>query len=185
MRIVGGERKGTALQAPRGDTTRPTSDRARQAVFDILTHASWGGSDFLQQAHVLDAFAGTGALGLEALSRGAESCTFMEQDRGARATISANIRACRFEDRDIAVLTCDVTRATKAPRPCTLVFLDPPYGKALVPAGLKGLFRSGWIAPGAVIVAETDMKDELAIELPLLTERRFGMAQIRFWRAPG
>ena len=183
MRIVGGERKGVALQAPRGETTRPTSDRARQAVFDMLAHAPWAGSDFLSSAHVLDAFAGTGALGLEALSRGAASAVFMEQDRSARAVISANIRACRFEDRDLSVLTCDVTRAPRAPRPCTLVFLDPPYGKDLVPSALKALARSGWIAPEAIIVVETAVKDELAIDLPLLTERRFGVAQVRIWRA--
>ncbi|WP_336762878.1 16S rRNA (guanine(966)-N(2))-methyltransferase RsmD [Asaia sp. VD9] len=183
MRIVGGERKGVALQAPRGDTTRPTSDRARQAVFDMLAHAPWAGMDFMRSAHVLDAFAGTGALGLEALSRGAASVTFMEQDRNARAVISANIRACRFDSHDLAVLTCDVTRAPRADRPCSLVFLDPPYGKDLIPATLKALTRTGWIAPGAVIVAETAVKDELAVDLPLLTERRFGVAQIRIWRA--
>lgn len=183
MRIVGGERKGVALQAPRGGTTRPTSDRARQAVFDMLAHAPWAEADFLRQAHVLDAFAGTGALGLEALSRGAASATFIEQDRSARAVISANIRACRFEDRDLSVLTCDVMRVPRASRPCTLVFLDPPYGKDLVPGALRSLTRSGWIAPDAVIVAETDVKDELAVELPLLAERRFGVAQIRVWRA--
>lgn len=183
MRIVGGERKGVILQSPRGETTRPTSDRARQAVFDMLAHAPWGGMEFLHNAHVLDAFAGTGALGLEALSRGAASAIFMEQDRSARAVISANIRACRFDDRDLSVLTCDVTRAPRASRPCTLVFLDPPYGKALIPTALKALTRSNWIDPNAVIVAESAVADEISIDLPLLAERRFGVAQVRIWRA--
>lgn len=182
MRIVGGERKGVSLQAPRGDLTRPTSDRARQAVFDMLAHAPWAGMDLLRNARVLDAFSGTGALGLEALSRGAASAVFMEHDRGARAVLSANIRACRFEAHDLTVLPCDVTRAPRASRPCTLVFLDPPYGRDLVPAALKALTRSDWIAPGALIVAETALQDALEETPPLLAERRFGVARVRIWR---
>ena len=91
MRIVAGAWRGRALQAPPGDTTRPTADRVRQALFDMLLHAPWGGRDAVEGARVLDVFAGTGALGLEALSRGAAFATFIEQDRAALAALRANI----------------------------------------------------------------------------------------------
>lgn len=184
MRIVGGERKGFALKMPRGGATRPTSDRARQALFDILIHAPWGGAGMVRDACILDAFAGTGALGIEALSRGARIAAFMENDRAARAALSANLRACSFTACDVSVLTCDVMRAPRASQSATLVFLDPPYGKELVPTARRALKRSGWIAPGTLVVAETGVKEEWPLDVPLLTERCFGAAVIRVWREP-
>ncbi|AOX20874.1 16S rRNA (guanine(966)-N(2))-methyltransferase RsmD [Kozakia baliensis] len=181
MRIVGGDRRGLTLRAPAGDATRPTADRARQALFDMLLHAPWGGRDVLQDAQILDGFAGTGALGLEALSRGASHATFMEQNRAARAAISANIGTCRFES-SATVLACDVTRAPKARMPCSLIFLDPPYGQELVMRGVKALGRSGWLAENALIVAETGAEEELSLDAPLLAERRFGAAKFSIWR---
>ena len=97
MRIVAGQWRGRNLIAPIGIHTRPTADRVRQALFDMLLHAPWGGRDAVEGAQVLDAFAGTGALGLEALSRGASSCVFFEQDRNALAALKANVQACRAE----------------------------------------------------------------------------------------
>src|SRR5271163_969890 len=97
MRIIGGTWRGRALQAPPGDTTRPTADRARQALFDMLLHAPWGGREAVEDAVVLNAFAGTGALGLEALSRGAATAAFIEHDRAALAALRANIAACKAE----------------------------------------------------------------------------------------
>jgi len=98
MRIIAGRWRGRALVSPPGLATRPTSDRARQAIFDQLWHAPWAGRDMLEGATVLDAFAGTGAMGLEALSRGAARGFFMEQDRAALAALRANITACKAGD---------------------------------------------------------------------------------------
>lgn len=155
MRIIAGSQRGRALQAPKGATTRPTSQRMRQAVFDMLMHAPWYGRDKLEQAIVLDAFAGTGALGLEALSRGARFATFMESSRTGVTTLKANLLACRMSDH-ARLRACDVTHPPKAPRAHTLVFLDPPYHKGLVEKGLRALSRAGWLADGALIVAETE-----------------------------
>jgi 16S rRNA (guanine966-N2)-methyltransferase len=191
MRIVAGTWRGRALQAPPGDTTRPTADRVRQALFDMLLHAPWGGRDAIEGAHVLDVFAGTGAFGLEALSRGAAFATFIEQDRAALAALRANIATLRAADRT-AVLASDAlaTRALPAAglpppggAPCALVFLDPPYGADLVPRALAHLTAGGWIAPGALIVAET-ARDEPPLHADLLAERVHGPARINVWRDP-
>ncbi len=186
MRIVAGAWRGRALLAPPGDTTRPTADRVRQALFDMLLHAPWGGRDVVEAARVLDVFAGTGALGLEALSRGASFATFIEQDRAALAILRANIAALRADDR-CAVLAGDALAvapsAAVGAAACTLVFLDPPYGADLVPRALAHLIAGGWIAPGALIVAETARADP-PLQADLLAERVHGAARINIWRAP-
>ena len=185
MRIIAGRHRGRVLRAPEGEATRPTADRVRQALFDMLWHAAWGGRMAVQDQLVLDAFAGTGALGLEALSRGADHCTFIEKDRGALAVLRANIAACR-EDPRSAVLAADATRPPRAHVPCGLVFLDPPYGKELVPRALAALQAAGWIAPGALIVAETAAGEALLLPgfEPLAT-RSHGAATVHMLRAPG
>ena len=191
MRIVAGTWRGRALQAPPGDTTRPTADRVRQALFDMLLHAPWGGRDAIEGVHVLDVFAGTGALGLEALSRGAAFATFIEQDRAALAALRANIATLRAADRT-AVLAADAPTvmklgaarpATVSGAPCGLVFLDPPYGADLVARALAHLTADGWIAPNALIVAET-AHAEPPLHAELLAERVHGPARINIWRAP-
>jgi len=179
MRIVAGKHKGRALLAPKGRDTRPTSDRTRGALFNILEHGISGFS--LRGCHVLDVFAGTGALGLEALSRGAETATFMEQGRNALTVLGENITALRVESQS-TILRTDATRPTATSRTCDLVFLDPPYGKRLIPKALKALSNKGWIAPGAVIVAETASKetDPLPDGFTQLDERIYGAAKILF-----
>lgn len=181
MRIVAGQWRGRTLVAPAGATTRPTADRVRQALFDMLLHAPWGGRDLLDGATVLDAFAGTGALGLEALSRGAARAIFIERDRPALAALRANIAACRAE----ALCTVFALDATKPPpgTPCQLVFLDPPYGGDLVPKAVVALTAAGWIAPGSVIVGEVGRDETLPDLGELLAERAHGAAQIGVWRA--
>jgi 16S rRNA (guanine966-N2)-methyltransferase len=183
MRIVAGAWRGRALTAPRGQITRPTADRTRQALFDMLLHAEWGGRERIEGARVLDAFAGTGALGLEALSRGAAHATFMERDREALAALRANIAACRADSR-CTVLAADVLAARPAPEPCALIFLDPPYGKGLLQAAVQRLHTAGWIAEGALIVAETGHGEETPglPGLPL-AERAYGAARISVWRS--
>jgi 16S rRNA (guanine966-N2)-methyltransferase len=176
-RIIGGQWKGRKLAAPAGLETRPTNARARQAAFDILLHAPWAGADFMRKARVLDVFAGTGAYGLEALSRGAAHATFIENGREAQAAIRANIAACRAE----AVAKLVVADALHPPRgtPHDLVFLDPPYGQNLIPKALAAL--AGWIAPGAIIVAELGPEDTFAPPEPL-ADRSHGKARLIFWR---
>ncbi|EHM02511.1 RNA methyltransferase, RsmD family [Acetobacteraceae bacterium AT-5844] len=157
----------------------------RQALFDMLWHAPWGGRGVVEDQPVLDAFAGTGALGLEALSRGAASACFIEQDRAALAALRANIAACREEGRS-QVLAVDATRPPRASAACTLLFLDPPYGKELVPRALAALGSAGWVAPAALICAEVGREE--APELPgfeRLAERVHGAARILVLRAPG
>ena len=162
MRIVGGEWRGRALAAPAGQGTRPTADRVRQALFDRLMHAPWGGRGVLEGARVLDGFAGTGALGLEALSRGAGFATFMEQDRAALAALRANVAACRAEAR-CRVLAADVLRAP-AGEACGLVFLDPPYQQRIAMQAVTALRAAGWISEGALLVIEL-ARDDPAPEL--------------------
>ncbi len=148
----------------------------RQALFDMLLHAPWGGRHLLDGACVLDAFAGTGALGLEALSRGAAHATFLERDRAALTVLRANIDACRAGDR-AALLAADATHPPPG-RPCTLVFLDPPYRQGLVVAALAALDRAGWIASGAVVVAETAGDEDIGGVGTLLAERAHGVAKV-------
>jgi 16S rRNA (guanine966-N2)-methyltransferase len=179
LRIIAGAWRGRTVIAPPGADTRPTADRVRQALFDMLAHAPWGGRGLLEGAQVLDAFAGTGALGLEALSRGAGFATFLECDRAALGSLRANIGACRAGDR-AAVLAADATQPPQG-RPCTLIFFDPPYRRGLVQAALAGLSRAGWIAPGAVAVAETARDEEIALPATLLADRTHGATRVTVW----
>ena len=173
-RIIAGAWKGRRLTAPEGLETRPTNTRARQAIFDILSHAPWCD---LRGARVLDVFAGTGAYGLEALSRGAASAEFFEQSRLALAALQQNITACGAASRIIAG---DILRAPPGD-PHNLIFLDPPYGKSLIPQALSTLRAKNWLTPGAIIVAEFGPEDEM--ETPdLLAERTHGKARVKIWR---
>lgn len=181
MRIIGGVWRGRRLVAPPGDTTRPTADRVRQALFDRLLHAPWAGRPVMEGATVLDAFAGTGALGLEALSRGAAAAVFMERDRAALQALRANIAACGAEARG-RVLGADVLRPP-AGRACGLVFLDPPYGQALVPAAVAALAAAGWIAAGSLVLAELGRSDAVP-EHALLDSFAHGAARMVAFR-PG
>jgi len=178
MRIIAGAWRGRALVAPAGTATRPTADRVRQALFDMLVHAPWGGREAVAGALVLDAFAGTGALGLEALSRGAAEAVFFEQSPAALAALRQNIAACRVAAR---VIAGDVLGTPKG-APHDLVFLDPPYGQGLVPKALASLKARGWIADGAIIVAELGPGEVLEVPEPL-AERAHGKARVIIWRA--
>ncbi len=181
MRVIAGAHRGRRLAVPPGEATRPTAARARQALFDMLMHAPWAGRDMLAGAHVLDAFAGSGALGLEALSRGAAHCTFMESTAPARAAIAANLAACGEAPR-AKVLAADATRPPRAPAPCTLVFLDPPYHAGLAPRALAALAAQGWFAPAALLCIET-AADEAPPPGAPLAERRHGAARLTVLRA--
>ncbi|MCW8085828.1 16S rRNA (guanine(966)-N(2))-methyltransferase RsmD [Sabulicella glaciei] len=176
MRIIAGRWKGRKLLAPEGTVTRPTNERARQALFDMLWHAPWAGRDRVEGAEVLDAFAGTGALGIEALSRGAARAHFLENRPEALAACRANLRACKGAEG--RVLPADALRPPRAPAPCTLVFLDPPYGEGLVPRAIEALGAAGWIAPDALICAELGPGDPAPEEgFETLAERAHGKAR--------
>jgi len=179
MRIVAGAWRGRALVAPAGRATRPTADRVRQALFDMLLHAPWGGRGRVEGAEVLDVFAGTGAFGLEALSRGAGGATFVETETAALAALHANIAACHAEDR-CTVLAMDVF-AVAAGEPAGLVFLDPPYHRNLVPRAVAHLQAAGRLAPDALLIAET-ARDEASLTPDPLAERSHGSARITVWR---
>ena len=179
MRIIAGAWRGRALSAPPGAATRPTADRVRQALFDRLMHAPWAGRAAVENAHVLDAFAGTGALGLEALSRGAAHATFIERDRAALLTLRANIAACRAESR-CTVLPADTLRPPPG-GPCGLLFLDPPYGAGLVPQAVAALVATGRAGPGTLVVAEVGRDDPVPIPNPL-DDRVQGAARVIAWR---
>lgn len=180
MRIIAGAWRGRTLAAPPGDATRPTADRVRQALFDMLLHAPWGGSDVIEGAHVLDAFAGTGALGLEALSRGAAHATFIENARASLAALRANVTHLHAEELT-RIIAGDTLAPPRATTPCALIFLDPPYGKGLVPHALVGLEAAGWLAPEALIVAETSRGEARPVLSPL-AERVHGAARVSVWR---
>ncbi len=180
MRIIAGAWRGRALSAPPGDATRPTADRVRQALFDRLMHAPWAGRGAMDGARVLDAFAGTGALGLEALSRGAAHATFLEIGGAALAALRGNVAACRAEGR-CTVLAADALRPPPG-QACGLVFLDPPYGQGLVGPALAALRAAGWIAPGGLIVAEIGRDAAPPCPEPL-DDRAQGATRMVVWRA--
>src|SRR5258708_25112207 len=143
MRIVTGAYRGRALVAPKGQSVRPTADRTRQALYNVLEHAPWGGR-LWDGVRVIDGFAGSGALGLEALSRGAAFCLIVDNDRSARAAIEANLARLGCGDR-ARVLGQDLTRldARGAEAAFDLVFLDPPYGSGLAETCPAALRRAG------------------------------------------
>ncbi|MGH7103259.1 MAG: 16S rRNA (guanine(966)-N(2))-methyltransferase RsmD [Acetobacteraceae bacterium] len=183
MRIIGGTERGRRLAAPQGSATRPTADRVRQALFDSLLHAPWAGPRVVSGASVLDAFAGTGALGLEALSRGAMDAVFFETDAAARRVLSANIAACQMQDCT-RIVAADA-RHPPPGRPCNLVFLDPPYDdRTLLARALSALSSAGWIAPAALLVIENAARNPLPALGGLIAERHYGAARIGFFRTP-
>ncbi|ASD25560.1 16S rRNA (guanine(966)-N(2))-methyltransferase RsmD [Brevundimonas diminuta] len=186
MRIVAGQYRGRAIVTPEGQNTRPTSDRARQAIFNVLEHAPW--AEGLHEARVIDLYAGSGALGFEALSRGAAFCLFVDTDDGARGAIRENMDAyglfgrCRVHRRSATDLG---PRPGSAGEAFTLAFLDPPYAKGLGEQTLARLLEGGWLAPGAIVVFERG-SDEPEIDTPgyeRLDARDYGAARVLFLRA--
>ena len=181
MRIVGGKHRGRKIEAPAGRDVRPTSDRARESLFNILMHSSKLGDDVPSRegAIALNAFAGSGALGFEALSRGATHAIFLDSDFAALRIIKANAEALGVAP-DTTILKADATRPPRATRAADFVFLDPPYGQDLAAPSLIPLAKAGWIAPGAVISVELGPDD--AFEAPegfvSVDERKYGKARI-------
>ena len=175
MRVVAGRWRGRRLQAPPGDATRPTSDRVREALFSILGEKVAG-------ARVLDLFAGSGALGIEALSRGAAEATFVDTAAAAIRAVKANLDALGAQAE---VRRADARRflggASGEARQYDLVFLDPPYRLAGRLGDELTAALAAVLAPGAVVVAESDRRAPLELQLPTLDERRYGDTLIRIY----
>jgi 16S rRNA (guanine966-N2)-methyltransferase len=184
MRIVAGKFRGAGLEAPKGLATRPTSDRVRQALFNVLEH----GAPRLEfeGARVLDLFAGSGALGLEALSRGARFCLFIEESAAARAAIRRNVEALGLTGIT-KIWRRDATKLGEAGRiePFDLIFCDPPYGKALGERALAAAVEGGWAASGAIGVLEEGATHEAGWPAPFreIDRRRYGDTMIAIARA--
>ncbi len=185
MRIVGGKHRGRPLKALAGRETRPTSDRVREAVFNILEHGTEG--LVLDGAAVIDIFSGTGALGVEALSRGAAHATFIDANPEALNIVRKNAGSLG-EGRNITTLKLDAARLPPPPRaaraPCPLVFLDPPYDSELTNPALLGLTAKGWLAAGAVCVVEVASNEpfEAPAKFSVLDERVYGATRVVFLR---
>jgi 16S rRNA (guanine966-N2)-methyltransferase len=186
LKIIGGKHRGRALEAPLGQDVRPTSSRAREALFNIMAHANWhdDGTSPLVDARVLDAFAGSGALGLEALSRGAAHVTFLDNDARSIKLIGENL-AKLGEVASAKVVRADATRPPPGREPCSLVLLDPPYRSGLAAPALAALADAGWLTPDAIATIELAHNEDvvaLGAALPegfeQIDERRYGAAKI-------
>lgn len=182
MRIVGGELRGRALKAPAGSATRPTTDRTREAVFNVLIHGL--GVD-LTGKRVLDLFAGTGALGLEALSRGAAMALFIEEGAEARGAIRTNVESLGLTGCT-KIFRRDATRMgmVGTMQPFNLVFADPPYGKRLGEAALASARDGGFLLPGCVVILEEAANAPFTLPdgFGMVDERHYGDTIVRFMR---
>jgi len=160
MRITGGTARGRVIKVPAGGHVRPTTDRMRQTLFNMLNHSTWSAAAGFEidGAHVLDGFCGTGSLGLEALSRGAADCLFVDFDGRVLQTAKANVKACGFDPQASFMMKgCQ----SMGPRPDDihprdLVMLDPPYRKGLIAPSIHSLAEGGWLADDALVIAESE-----------------------------
>ena len=182
MRITGGSLRGRTLAAPPGRAVRPSAGRVREAVFDLLVHAASDAVPPLAGARVLDVFAGTGAFGLEALSRGAEYAVFIDRDpRWARRNVEA-----LGQGANCRLIAADLRRPPPAPAAADIAFLDPPYGAGLAAPCLAALIEAGWLGPASLAVVETGAKERPAWPdgLHEIRLRRYGAARIALLAMP-
>lgn len=184
MRIVGGQFRGRSIIVPKSNETRPTMDRTREAIFNILENAPWAknvdGTSILRGATVLDVFAGSGAYGVEALSRGAEYVTFFEYSAEAIKAIADNVVKLDVKEKTKTMRGNVLTvPATQYPLP-DIGFFDPPYGKDLIAQSIKALKKKGWLSPETLLVIETESKkpDALPDGFEILSERSYGKSKV-------
>lgn len=182
LRIVGGIWRGRTIEAPADDAIRPTTDRVRESLFNRLAHGAAGSGVRLAGAQVADIFAGTGAMGFEALSRGAAHATFVERDSTALSLIRRNVAHLTAEDR-ATVLSADATALPKAAVAHDIALLDPPYGQMLAIPAMTGLRRQGWLKPGGLLCLETDASESVPETegYSLIDRRAYGRAAVAFF----
>jgi len=180
MRIIAGQWRGRKINAPGGDTTRPTADRTRETLFSMLV-SRLGTFEGLS---IADLFAGSGALGLEALSRGAASVTFIEQDPAAIRALRANIAALDAQAHS-DVRASSVLALGPAKAPLDLILMDPPYGSGAGEVALDKMVRLGWIGPATWISLETQINEVPQVKsLEIVAERKVGRAKLTLFRLP-
>ncbi len=182
MRIIAGQFKGRKLLPPEGKDIRPTSDRTRESIFNLLMHGRYGGENIIG-CHVVDLCCGTGALGLEALSRGARLATFVDKDKRAIELTKANALHCGVSAQSFFVQG-DITRLPAAREPVALVLIDAPYATPMLAPAYASLVAGGWLATGALIVAEQprDMAAPTLEGAELIDERQYGKPKILVYR---
>lgn len=180
MRIVGGSRKGAHLIAPEGDVTRPTSDRARESLFNILSGTRY--RDHLIDQPVADFFAGSGAVGLEALSRGAAQCSFIERDRIALSALKNNIAKLKLSSAEAPILTGDAQKPPASQTAVSLLFLDPPYRGVDGPECVLKAREAGWLKQDALVILQQHPKTPIIAPdgFTLLDERKYGATRFLF-----
>lgn len=187
MRVTGGEARGRILKVPDTGTVRPTTDKMRQQLYNMLAHSQWASrAGFeLQGAHVLDGFCGTGALGIEALSRGAASCVFVDHDGKVLKIAQANVKTCGYDKQSEFMIKGCQTMGKRPDRtvPRNLVLLDPPYRMDFTVPAVTSLFEGGWLAPDALVVAETEKgwAGEVPAALENVLVRADGDSQLNVW----
>ncbi|KKM11891.1 hypothetical protein SY88_06845 [Clostridiales bacterium PH28_bin88] len=184
MRVIAGQAKGCSLKAPRGMSTRPTSDRVKEAIFNIL-------GERVPASRFLDLFAGTGGIGIEALSRGAEHATFVEKGNAALKALSDNLARTKLQDQG-RVLAMDVFRGVEwlaeQGESFSLIFLDPPYARGLAENTLQAIVARGLLAPGGMALSETGQRENLPEKVGNLLRVRvavYGDTAVHFYRDPG
>jgi len=177
-RIIAGKFRGRRLDVPAGNAVRPTTDRMRERVFSMLMHGRYPD---MKEARVADLFAGTGALGLEALSRGASHITFVEKSPGSVACIKANIAALDAANETL-VMQKSTDALPAATKPYEFIFMDPPYHKGLVEPTLESLISANWLAKDGVIICELASDDALSLptSLFIIDERSQGQQRVLF-----
>lgn len=179
MRIVGGEFRGRPLLPPTDRDIRPTADRVREALFNVLMHAEFA-PDF-DGLTVLDVCCGTGALGLEALSRGAHRALLLDHDQAALAIARQNVASLGVADR-CQIIRGDATKPGAAPAAAGLVLIDPPYGAGITERALPALAAAGWLTDSALAIVEDDVPPSAISGFERIDQRSWGRATIGFWR---
>lgn len=182
MRVISGIYKGRKLMPPMDDKVRPTSDRTRESIFNLLMHGQFGGQQVIGQ-RVADICCGTGALGIEALSRGASHCSFVDHSKTHLALAERNCAAMGITGADF--ILCDATRLPKAARSYSLILIDPPYENHIIPRIAYSLREQSWVTSGSVLVTEVMFANDLPPleSYEMVTERKYGKAKILIWKA--
>ncbi len=183
MRVITGKYKGRKLASPADTSIRPTSERTRESIFNLLMHGQFGGTQIIHQ-RVADICCGTGALGIEALSRGAAHCVFVDQAKAGLELAKKNVEHIGAT-ADASFILSDANHLSKASEPCALIMIDPPYDTNIIPRVAQSLIDQGWVKTGSILVTEVRFTTDMP-ELPgfsLLLDRQYGKAKELIWEA--